>query len=106
MIAKATVESDQIEEAGRQQQVRAQARHGEAGAREERDENAGERHRRLEDEQQLRPVVLRSERRIREEQCEAGREQSGQDDLAPQPRLQLGALPSHIGSCRQKGSCR
>ena len=63
------------QEAGRQQQVGAQPRDRETHAREECDEDAGERHRRLEHEQELRPVVLRAERRMRQQQREAGREQ-------------------------------
>src|SRR5439155_12792147 len=68
-----------------------------ARAGEERDENAGERHRRFEHEQEFRPVVLRPEGRMREQQREAGRQQPGQDDFAPQPGLQLSSLPLHMG---------
>ena len=75
---------------------RYEGRRPRSGRREERDEDAGQRHRRLEHEQELRPVVLRSQSRIREEQRKACREQPGQDDLTPQPGLEVGTPCFHL----------
>ena len=86
------------EEAARKQQVDAAALDRVADCGERGDEEARERHRRLEDEPELRQVVTRPQDWIGEEQGEARPEQACEQDEAPEPVLVLGPrfLLSHL----------
>jgi hypothetical protein len=94
------------QEPGRKQQVGAPPLDRETHRREQRHEQTGERHRRLEDDQERRQVVLRPQHRVGDEERQPGAEQAGKQDLSGQPRLEVGVPLLHKGSCRQKHSCR
>src|SRR5437868_5217042 len=75
------------EEAAREEQVDAAALHRKARGRQYGDEQAGQGHRRLQDEAELGEVVARAKRGMGDEQSQAGSEQSCEQDLSPKPAL-------------------
>ncbi len=105
-IAKANGRERGDEEPAREQEVEPAALDGEARRGEDGDEEAGEGHRRLEDEPQLRQVPARLEHRVGQEQRQARAEQPGEQDLAQEPGLVLVCAVLSPPSCRQKRRCR
>ncbi len=95
------------DEARAEEEVEAPALHCEADAGEEGDDGAGERDDRLEDEPELREGDLRLEVAVRDEEGEGRSEQAEEEDLSPEPGLEVvSAVLSHVHSCRQIPSRR
>ena len=88
-IANAIAESDSDEEAAGEQEVEPAALDGEAHGGKHCHEQPGERHRRLEDEPQLRQVPARLEGGIGEKERQAGAEEAREEDFAQEPGLIL-----------------
>jgi hypothetical protein len=90
------------QEAGAEEEVEASALDREPDPREEGDDPAGERHDRLQYEAELRERELRLELMVGDEECKRGAEQAEQEDLPPQPGLEVvSAVLPHLHSCRQ-----
>src|SRR5262249_49265184 len=73
----------------REEEVDAAALRRVAGGREHRHEDPGPDHRRLEHDPELRQVPVGAERGVDEEEREARAQEPGQQDLAPEPALEL-----------------
>ena len=90
------------QEARAEEEIEASALDREPDSGEEGDDPTGKRHDRLEHEAELRKRELRLELMVRDEECKRGAEQAEQEDLPPQPGLEVvSAVLSHLQSCRQ-----
>ena len=90
------------QKAGAEEEVETPTFDREADPGQERDDPTGERHDGLQHETELRQRELRLELMVGDEERQRGAEQAEQEDLSPQPGLEVvSAVLSHVQSCRQ-----
>jgi hypothetical protein len=94
--------SGRDEEAQAEQEVEPSPLGCETGSGEQRDETAGQRARRLQNEPEVRQLIARMELRMREEERERRTQEGEEEALAEQPSLIGIAIAPHLVRCRHE----